>query len=38
MIIHIQNLNSEAEQSRDKGRNIVMFSVLIKVRKTATAF
>lgn len=35
--IHIQNPNPEAEQSRDNGRNIAMFSLLTKARKTATA-
>lgn len=36
MVIHIQNLNLEAEQSHN-GRNIVMFPILTKARETATA-
>jgi hypothetical protein len=36
VIIHIQNLNREAEQSHENAGNVVMFSALTKARKTAT--
>ena len=37
MIICIQNLNPQVEQSRDNGRNIVLSSVLTEAEETATA-